>query len=131
MFKKISLIFCLACALFITACAKSDTTTNRQGVTNANENKAVTATTPASTTVAGGEKIGVPECDDFIAAYEACVSGKVPEAARAQYKAGIEQWRASWHKLAQNPTTKASLVAVCKQSAESARASMKTYGCTF
>ena len=34
-------------------------------------------------------------------------------------------------KLAANPNTKATLAAACKQSAESARASMKSYGCTF
>ncbi|HEX9629190.1 MAG TPA: hypothetical protein VF961_04160 [Pyrinomonadaceae bacterium] len=73
----------------------------------------------------------MPECDEFIAAYDACVSSKVPEAARAQYKTAIEQWRSSWRKLAANPNTKATLAAACKQSAESARASMKSYGCTF
>jgi len=73
----------------------------------------------------------VPECDQFIAAYDACVSSKVPEAQRAQYKTAVEQWRSSWRKLAGNPTTKATLASACKQSAESARASMKTYGCTF
>ena len=30
------------------------------------------------------DKIGVAECDDFIDKYEACITGKVPEAARAQ-----------------------------------------------
>ena len=97
-----------------------------------NTNKAATTTTPASTTAANaGEKIGVPECDEFIAAYDACVSSKVPEVARAQYKASIEQWRPSWRKLAENPQTKTTLAAACKQSAEQARTSMKTYGCTF
>ena len=76
-------------------------------------------------------KIGVPECDEFIANYDACVSSKVPEVARAQYKTAIEQWRTSWKKLAENPQTKSTLAAACKQSAEQARASMKTYNCTF
>jgi hypothetical protein len=118
-------------AIVLVGCSKTETNTNSGATTNSN--KPATATTPASTTAAtaSGEKIGVPECDDFIAAYDACVSSKVPEVARAQYKTAVEQWRASWKKLADNPATKGTLAAACKQSAESARASMKTYGCTF
>ena len=78
-----------------------------------------------------GEKIGVPECDDFIAKYDACVSSKVPEAARAQYKNALAQWRESWRGLAQNPQTKATLVSVCKQAAEQQAAALKSYGCGF
>ena len=131
MLQKISLLLCIVCAILLAGCAKSDTT--NESATTANANKATSSTTPAKATTAttAGEKIGVPECDDFIAAYDACVSDKVPEAARAQYKTAIAQWRSSWSKLAENPQTKASLAAACKQSAESARASMKTYGCTF
>jgi hypothetical protein len=99
--------------------------------TNANKTATAAASPVTATTALAGEKIGVPECDDFIAAYDACVSSKVPESARAQYKTGIEQWRSGWKKLAANPNTKATLAAACKQTAESARASMKSYGCTF
>jgi hypothetical protein len=129
MLQKIFLLLCVVCAIVLVGCSKS-APTNAPATTNAN--KAATTTTPATTTTAGtGEKIGVPECDDFLAAYETCVSGKVPEVARAQYKSAIEQWRTSWRKLAENPQTKASLVAACKQSAEHARTAMKNYGCTF
>jgi len=129
MLQKISLLLCIACTIVLVGCAKSETPTNGASATTGNANKAAPA--PALTAGTAGAKIGVPECDEFIAAYDACVSSKVPEAARAQYKSSIEQWRSSWRKLAENPTTKATLVSVCKQSAESARASMKTYGCTF
>ena len=124
----IFLSLCVVCALLLVACAKTENTTTANTSKPANS-----ATTPkaAETVTASAEKIGVPECDEFLAAYENCVSGKVPEAARAQYKAAIEQWRSSWRKLAQNPATKGTLAAACKQSAESARASMKSYGCTF
>lgn len=129
MLIKISL--CVVCTIVLIGCAKTETANNSNST--ANTNKAATAaTSPATTTAAtAGEKIGVPECDEFIAAYDACVSSKVPESARAQYKTAIEQWRSSWSKLAANPNTKATLAAACKQSAESARASMKSYGCTF
>ena len=133
MLTRVSLLLCIACAIVLVGCSKSETTTNENASTS-NANKPATSTTPAkpaAPATASAEKIGVPECDEFIAAYDACVSSKVPEAARAQYKSSIEQWRSSWRKLAANPQTKATLAAACKQSAESARASMKTYGCTF
>lgn len=128
MLTKLSLFLCVVCALVLVGCAKTETNTN------GNANTAATkTTTPASTTATttSTDKIGVPECDEFIANYDACISSKVPAAARAQYKTMIEQWRTSWKKLADNPQTKPSLVAACKQSAEQARASMKTYNCTF
>jgi hypothetical protein len=129
MLIKISL--CVICTIVLIGCSKTEP--NNSSSTTGNSNKAATAAaSPATaTTATAGEKIGVPECDDFIAAYDACVSSKVPEAARAQYKTAIAQWRSSWSKLAANPNTKATLAAACKQSAESARASMKSYGCTF
>ncbi len=129
MLTKISLLLGSVCIIVLIGCSKTENTNSN--TTTANANKAATTTAPRATTAAAGEKIGVPECDEFIAAYDACVSSKVPETARAQYKTAIAQWRSSWSKLAANPTTKATLAAACKQSAESARASMKSYGCTF
>jgi hypothetical protein len=130
MLTKFSILLCLVCAIVLVGCAKSEPTSETPG---ANANKAPAANTPASNApvATAGDKIGVPECDEFIANYDACITSKVPEAARAQYKAGIEQWRTSWKKLAENPQTKASLAAACKQSAEQTQAAMKSYGCTF
>lgn len=74
------------------------------------------------------EKIGVPECDDFIAKFDACVSSKVPAAERAKYN--IDYWVKSWKKQAQDPATKGKLATLCKQSADN-QATLKSYGCTF
>ena len=128
MLTKLSLLLCVVCVIVLVGCTKTETNTN------GNANTAATkTTTPASTTAttASADKIGVPECDEFIANYEACVTGKVPEVARAQYKTAIEQWRTSWKKLADNPQTKPSLAMACKQATEQARTAMKTYNCTF
>lgn len=128
------LMLCVACALVLGACGKSDTTSNVSTTSNAS-NTTTTATTtsntPAKTTTASGEKVGVAECDDFLDKYEACVSGKVPEAARVQYQASLKQWRDSWRQLAANPQTKGSLAAACKMAAEQAKQSMTSYGCSF
>ena len=129
MLIKISL--CVVCTIVLIGCAKTETANNSNSTGNTNKAATAAASPATATTATAGEKIGVPECDEFIAAYDACVSSKVPEAARAQYKTAIAQWRSSWSKLAANPNTKATLAAACKQSAESARASMKSYGCTF
>src|SRR6266576_905634 len=107
MLTKTLLIFAVLCAAILIGCSKSDTMENSNTMAN---NKPATMATPAkSTTASTGEKIGVPECDEFIAKYDACVSSKVPESARAQYKSAVAQWRASWKKLAENPATKATL----------------------
>jgi hypothetical protein len=131
MLVKLSLLLCAVCAIILVGCSAS--TPNQNAATTGNANTGTKTTAPATTApaTATAEKIGVPECDDFLAAYDTCVSSKVPEQVRAQYKTSIEQWRAAWKKLAENPNTKGSLVAACKQSAEAARTSMKSYNCTF
>jgi hypothetical protein len=127
MLTRISLLLCFVCAIVLAGCSQSVTPTNEGAAANTNKG----ASTPAKTETASAGKFGVPECDDFIAAYDACVSDKVPEVARTQYKTAIEQWRAGWRKLAENPQTKGTLAAACKQSAEQAQVSMKAYNCKF
>jgi len=119
-------ILSLVCAVVLFGCAKTENTNNSNTATS---HTAKPATNPASETPAmAGEKIGIPECDEYIAKYEAC-AGKVPEAGRAAYNSALEQTRATWKKLADNPTTKPSLVAACKQAAEQQAAAWKMYGC--
>jgi hypothetical protein len=142
MLKKIfsPLTLCVAGGLLLLACGSSDNSnTANTTATNANANRAATtnaaapATNTAATTntAAAADKVGVPECDDYLAKYDACVTGKVPEAARAQYNASLAQMRKSWHDLAANPQTKASLAQACKTATETARTAMKSYGCAF
>lgn len=141
MLKKSLLILCVLSAAILIGCSKTETSSNGNSTTTpANANKATTTTTtstPAppttstSSTTSAGDKIGVAECDDFIAKYEACVSGKVPEMARPQFESAVKQWKDSWKKLAENPQTKGTLAAACKQASEQQAAALKTYGCTW
>ena len=124
MLRNALLVICVLCAAILIGCSKTEMGNSNMMAGNSNK-------TTTTTTTAAGEKIGVPECDDFIAKYDACVSSKVPEAARAQYKNAVAQWRASWKKLADNPQTKGSLAAACKQAAAQQEAALKTYGCTW
>ena len=77
------------------------------------------------------EKVGIVECDNFINAYETCVSSKVPEAARASLKTSITTWRTEWKKLADNPQTRSSLAAACQRQRETTMTAMKAYNCTW
>ena len=82
-------------------------------------------------TTASGDKIGVAECDNFIAKYEACINGKVPEAARAMVRSQLDAMRTSWKQAAQTPQGKAGLAQGCKQAHEQAKTSMASYGCSW
>ncbi len=132
MSKSLLLMLCLLTGLLVLACTKSET--NRNVTTPAATNSSAPAGTPASTTnssASAGDKIGIEECDSFLTAYDNCVSNKVPEAVRAQYKTAISNWRAQWKKLAENPQTRGTLVTVCKQQMETARTQVKSFGCTL
>ncbi len=132
MLRSSLLACCILCAAVFFGCSKTETSSNSNKMAE-NSNKTTTATSPtkATTTAKTGEKIGVPECDNFIAKYEACVSSKVPEMARAQYQSTLKQWRESWKRLAENPNTKSTLAAACTQAAEQQAVALKAYGCAF
>ncbi len=140
----VPLALSVACALLLIGCGGSETTTNGSNQTAANKTTTTTTTTstpattsttttttstPATTTTGAGGDIGVPECDEFLTKYEACVTGKVPEAARAQYNASLKMWRDSWRQAASTPQGKAALAQGCKMAAEQSRASLKSFGC--
>src|SRR5262245_62738904 len=105
MLIKLSLVICIICAFVLVGCSKTESTES----TNANKpastaSPAAAAASPAASS-ATAAKVGVPECDDFLAKYDACVS-RVPEPVRAQYRASTETWRSQWAKMAANPQTK-------------------------
>ena len=133
MSKSLLLMLCILIGLLVLACGQP-------AETNRNANNA-SAPVPAGTPVApptnrndntgATAQVGVAECDTFITAYENCVTTKVPEAARAQFRTSITTWRTEWKKLADNPQTRPTLANVCKTQLENARTQMKAYGCTF
>jgi len=129
MLRKSLLVFFILCAAILIGCSKTETGNSNTAADNSN--KSGTSTSGTAGTTSSGDKIGVPECDDYIAKYEACISGKVPEAARAQYQASLKTMRDSWRQAAANPQTRAALAQGCKQAADAAATSMKSYGCTW
>ena len=121
MLRKSLLIFSILCAAILIGCSKTEMSNSNSMADNSNKSM-------SSGSTASGDKIGIPECDDYIAKYESCTS-KVPEALRANYKGALDQVRASWKKLAADPVTKGSLAAACKQATDAAAALWKAYGC--
>lgn len=127
------LVLPLVCGLVLVACSTTETTNNSNtSSTSSTAEKPATTSTPATTTAStSGDNIGVPECDDFITKYDACVSNKVPEMVRAQYKDAIARWRTEWRRMANDPATRGQLAAACKQAAEQQGAALKSFGCAF
>ena len=126
--RTTGVVLCLAFAIFLIGCSTTETNTNTNTASGTTD-KPATATTPAAATAStSGTSVGVPECDDFLAKYDSCTS-KVPEMVRAQYENAGKQMRDQWKKLAENPQTKSTLAAACKQAVEQQAAAWKMYGC--
>ena len=107
-------------------------TTNKNAavVTSDNSSKTTTETTKTETVSTTGDKIGVPECDEYVEKYEACIS-KVPEAQRRMLKTNFEQQRESFRKAASTAQGKATLSAQCKQAINLAKQSTVALGCAW
>lgn len=127
MTTKLTFLFalCVALGMLMLACggdADNTSTTTNAAATN----MATTNTATAST----GDKIGVPECDEYIAKVETCL-GKVPAAGQPAVKSSLDAMRKSWKEAAATPQGKAGLATGCKAALDSAKSSMSAYGCTF
>ena len=129
MLRRLLPVLFVLTALFLFACAKTAVPpTNDAGPDTAK--KASPAATPAATaTTPSTGKIGVPECDEYLAKADAC---KVPEAARTAYKTALDNYRKAWQQAAATPQGKAGLAAACKKATEASKTAYnKSYNCTF
>lgn len=130
MSKFFLLMVCVLTGLLVLACAAPTTNRNAETPSTAAPGTS-SATTNRNDNTTPGETVGIAECDDFIKAYETCVAGKVPEAARANLRASVTTWRTEWKRMADNPQTRASLAAHCKTQRDATMASMKAYNCAW
>jgi len=62
---------------------------------------------------AAGDKIGVTECDDYIAKYAACIK-KMPAAAQGPAEQGFKTQKDAWRTAAATPAGKEGLKTGCK-----------------
>jgi hypothetical protein len=133
MSKFFLFMVCILTALLVLACGAP---TNRNTEAPSTATSPAPAGTPSTTTNRNdnapvGDKVGIAECDNFINAYETCVSSKVPAAAQANLKASVATWRTQWKKLADNPQTRGTLAAACKTQRDATITQMKAYNCTW
>ncbi|MGL4289100.1 MAG: hypothetical protein ACRCVA_22305 [Phreatobacter sp.] len=77
------------------------------------------------------ETIGIPDCDQFITRYEACVTTKVPADHRITFTQQVAQLRASWKSLAENPQTRAQLEQICRTQGVQMQRGLEPFGCSF
>lgn len=141
--SKLTKLFCfnilvLALAIFMAGCGATETKKagNADNTKAANTESAKPAEEKpkeeAKTEVAAsGDEIGVPECDEYVKKYEACVFDKVPEQMRGPLKASFETARKQWKEAAGNPQTKGTLASACKQAHDAAKQSMAAYKCDW
>lgn len=131
--------FVLGIVFMLTNCgsATTNTTANKANTGNTavvvNSQNANTTTDVAKTDVAANGKIGIPECDDYVEKFEACVNNKVPEGQRANFMSSFNSMRESWKAIAvaNNPQAKAALAAGCKQSMEASKKTMSSFACNW
>ena len=123
-------VLALGLALVLTACKQQSAPTAAAPAAPAPAAApAAPAPAPAAAT-ATADSVGIPECDDYLNKYQACVQSKVPEAARATLIQSLDQTRAAWRTTLAAPGGKDSLAAACKQMRDATKASMSAYGCS-
>jgi hypothetical protein len=79
----------------------------------------------------GAAEFGVPECDEYIKKYTACIDSKVPDSAKAMMRQQLDQSKSAWKQAASTADGKAALASGCKQASDAAKAAMQAYGCTW
>jgi hypothetical protein len=83
---------------------------------------------PAETPAATDYSVGIPECDNYIAKYKACIE-KVPEESRAAYQQGLDQMVDSWKQVPEEG--KAAMGQSCTTATENAKTAMQAMGCEW
>lgn len=131
----------MVCGVFFLAnCGGSTTTSNNTTANTATTNttKPAATTSPATDatktdTTASTDSVGVPECDEYIKKYEACltkIAAKAPQV-EENMKTAFKAQRDGFKQAAANPASKAQLPSTCKQAMETAKQATSTYACEW
>jgi hypothetical protein len=89
------------------------------------------AASAAPATTAAVSEFGVPECDNYMKSWLACVDSKVPESMRGTYRTAIEQSKAQWKQAASTPQGKEALAMTCTQSLAATKQALAAYNCSW
>jgi hypothetical protein len=117
------LAFAVTSALALSACGGG-------GASQSTTTAAPAKSDSSQMTVASGD-FGVPECDDYMKKYVACVDSKVPDASRQALKQALDQTKAAWKQAAATPGGKAALATGCTQALATAKQALGMYGCQW
>ena len=107
--------------------AKANAPANTTSTTNTTKANDVATTAPA------GDSVGVPECDEYIKKYEACltsIAAKNPQI-ESSMKTAFEAQRSGFKAAAATPQGKATLATTCKQAIETAKTATTAYACAW
>lgn len=81
---------------------------------------------PAEPAAGGGGELGIPECDDYVKKYMACLD-KLPEASKGAMQSGLDQMKSAWKDAmaaATTPEAKSAMGQGCKQAMDAAKQAM-------
>jgi hypothetical protein len=119
----------LVLGLGLVACKKSEAPAPAAAPASTAPAASTTPAAPAASTAS--LEFGVPECDEYVKKYLACVESNVPAAVKEQVRTSFDQTREMWRQAAATPQGKAGLAQGCKLALDAAKASMTAYGCSF
>jgi len=75
--------------------------------------------------------VGVPECDNYLSKYRACLKEKVPAGTRAAMEKQLQITHEEWLKAVKQPGGKRQLTRACKTAFDAMATSMKAFGCEW
>jgi hypothetical protein len=78
----------------------------------------------------GIDKVGIPECDEYIEKYSACIEAKAPEAAKAATLDAFKKTAESWKEMAAGPG-KDTMAATCKAALDGVKKATAAWGCEW
>lgn len=127
----------MLCSLVAFGCG-GGATTNNTPANNAANNAAKKDTPKTDAPKTDAPKTesaatGVPECDEYIEKYEACLTSiaeKYPQV-HPNLKQAFETQRKGFKDAAANPDSKATLASTCKQAIDTAKQATSAYACKW
>jgi len=118
---------------FLANCSGGSTTTTTSTTNTTTKTTEAPKTESTKTETASTESVGVPECDEYIKKYEACltkISAKAPQV-ESSMQTAFKAQRDSFKQAAANPASKAQLATTCKQAIDTAKQSTSAYACEW
>lgn len=76
-------------------------------------------------------RVGVPECDEYITKWRACVKDKVPAEMQESFESSFNSMTKAWKEAAYTEAGRTALAAGCKQALDTAKLSFASFNCIW